>query len=500
VSTTAALFMMFFVAMAGLALLRHAIYGVFLYVFILYAHPQTQWWGASLPDLRWSLMTAAITLVAAFIHKPPPLSPHVAATQGSMLRLPALIGILAFVCWLIVQVPFAINRDKHIELLTLIIKYVILVVLLYRCIDSEKHLRWFLWAHVLGCFYMGYDAYTTYTGGRFEGFGGPDINEANAGAMQIITGVLIGAGLFLSGNWWERVALLLVMPFMVNGIILTQSRSGFIALAFGGVVFNYFTPKRYRVRVFALSVIAIIGFLSLTNEKFWDRISSLQYGGQEVEGVDTGSGRLAIIEAQMRMFRDYPLGCGHRCTAALSREYMADELLTGVGADRARSSHSTPMTVLVEHGVIGMLFYLLFLAWLAVAFHSLHAKTPAMSPALASVVPGVAAAMAALSLGDLFVDYMKMEIRYWLIALTLAITHLALRQRLEADAIAKHAVLEPDPTVDPAAKPAVGAANDWSQSTSYSQAHGAAAPEARGPIAQRPARRLRYTSNSPGGG
>ena len=81
--------------------------------------------------------------------------------------------------------------------MSLFFKYILLIVMMYICIDSEKHLRYFLWAHVMGCFYLGWIAFTSYGGGRFEGFGGPGIGDSNTGGFQIVTGILTGAALFI---------------------------------------------------------------------------------------------------------------------------------------------------------------------------------------------------------------------------------------------------------------------------------------------------------------
>jgi hypothetical protein len=416
-STTAVAFLLFFLAATVLSFARHSIYGLMLYAFVLYVHPHTQWWGASLPDLRWSLLSALLAFAASFVHPPN-------KDSLQLLKRPIVIAILFFVGWIVVQTAWAINVNRHLILVNIMPKYVLLMVLMYRCIDTPEHLRLFLWAHVLGASYMGWDAYSSYQGGRFEGFGGPDLDEANAGALQIITAVFCAAGLFLAGNWRERAVLVVLGGIMVNGVVLTQSRSGFLAAAIGGVMFNYFAPSRYRWRVMALSVVALVGFAALADEGFWERIDTIRYGGERVEGVDTGGGRLEAIQAQVRMFRDYPMGCGHRCTAELSTIYMEDWMLTGVGDERGRSSHNTAMTLLVEQGVPGIFFYLLFLAWLAIVLTRLHGQLRQLRDPLPSFLPGIAAALTAVTVGDMFVDYLKLEVRFWLIGLIMVVVNL----------------------------------------------------------------------------
>lgn len=412
------------------ALVRHPVYGLVTYVLMLYLHPPSRWWGEALPDLRWSLTAAAVTLVGVLMKRNSrPTLP--------IMRHPVMVGLLAFVAWIALQSIWALDRPMHMELLTIYVKYAVLLALIVKCLDSEEHLRLFVWAHVLGCFYLGWIVYTSYEGGRFEGFGGPDINEANAGALQIVTGIFAGSALFLATNWKGRAVLLGCMPFLVNALVATQSRSGFLAAGIGGVIFNFLAPKRYSKLIRVLSILAVVLFALLTNPDYWLRIGSLQYAGEEVEGVDTGAGRLVIIEAQGRMFLEYPFGCGHRCTASLSTRFLADEYLTGEGADRARASHNTVMTLLVEQGIPGVLCYVLLLAWIIRKVLALRRRVRERADFQALLVPAMAAALCAVTLSDMFVDYLKMEVRFWFVALLIAMLGLTATAEAKAPSRAK---------------------------------------------------------------
>ncbi|MCK6369959.1 MAG: hypothetical protein L6Q83_01330, partial [Gammaproteobacteria bacterium] len=66
---TATAFLLLFLALAALALFRHPVYGLYLYLAAFYVHPPSRWWSMMLPDLRWSLLTAAIALLALVIHR-----------------------------------------------------------------------------------------------------------------------------------------------------------------------------------------------------------------------------------------------------------------------------------------------------------------------------------------------------------------------------------------------------------------------------------------------
>lgn len=425
---TALLFLVCFFAGLGLALARHPIYGLLTYVGAYYLHPPSRWWGGSLPDLRWSLLAALITLIAVLIHKS-----KLAPTAAKSGRATLIVGYVLFAVWLLIQSTWALEPEMQSELLTLYTKYALLIWLMTTAIDSEKHLEWFCWAHVLGCFYLGWVAFDEYDGGRFEYFGGPDINEANSGALQLVSGIFTGAALFLLPAARNKIVLLLTMPLVVNGMILTSSRSAFLAAASGGVIYNMFTHARFKRIVRFFTILAAVAFLALTPPEYWQRISSITAAGAEIEGVDTGSGRLVLMQAQLKMFASHPLGCGHRCTVTLSPQYMAESFLTGTGEQKGRASHNTFMSLMVEQGILGMTFYGLYLIWIAGKGLRLRQLTKNTDGFLSTFAPSILAFMTALTVGDIFVDYLKSEVRVWFVSLLVVAVSLATRAKEARD-------------------------------------------------------------------
>jgi O-antigen ligase len=400
---------------ALLAFTRHPIFGLLTYVAVFYLSPADRWWGQdALLEVRWSLSAAAVTLVAIVVH----------GRRGLKRPFPSrtlLVGLLLFCAWLGIQSQWALEKELHAELTAMYLKFIVTLYMVYRCVDSERHLRWFLTAHLLGCFYFGWMAYTSYEGGRFEGFGGPGLDDANAGALAMATGLMGGAALLLTEKAYRKGALVLAMAFVLNGIVATISRSGFLAIISGGALFNLYTPAVRRRIVRILSVLGVALLALLATGAYWDRIASIKYAGKqsEVVGVDTGGGRKEILIAQTRMFAQHPLGCGHRCTATLSPEYLDVKFLER--ATGRRSSHNTAMTLLVEHGVPGAVAYLAMVIWVMRRVRATWRDCRRSQSTAATLLPGIVAGLGAIFIGDLFVDYLKFEIRWWFIGLLLAL-------------------------------------------------------------------------------
>lgn len=416
-TTTGLLFSVAFLASCILALARGPIYGLLAYVAVFYLNPPIRWWGQGiLADIRWSLLTAAVTLVALLIHRGQ-------RTGRPFFRQPVIVGLCLLLLWMVVQLPWVLDRDLQFEIIEYYAKFVVAMYLVYRCIDSEHKLRLFLWAHVLGCFYFGWLVYTNYSGGRFEDFGGAGLKDANEVALTMGTAALALGSLLLTAKWPGRLAAIGVAPFIINGLVATISRSAFLALVVGGAVYNWLTPARWRKWVVSLSALAAVLLLMLTTESYWSRIQTIAMGGQAVEGVDTGMDRIAQWQGQLRMFRDHPLGCGHHCTTILSPTYFESWVLS----ERAgvRSSHNTFLSMLVDHGIPGAAAYLALLAWVLLTARRLRRTLTASGGTTSLFVPAVVGSLLAMFVGDMFVPYVRYEVRFWFIALLLVLLRLA---------------------------------------------------------------------------
>jgi O-antigen ligase len=420
---TGAIFFTIFAVGCVLALVRHPIYGAIAYVSVFFFNPTSHWWGQGLfASVRWALVSAAVTLIGVALHN---REPGVRRPEGSVFRSGATRLLIAFTIWLGIQSLWALDPNAHIDLFSYYMKFLLALVLLYKSIDSDRNLRLVLWAYVCGCLYFGVVAFTSYTGGRFEDFGG-SVGEANAAALTIVVGIFFASSLLITGSPLQKAVILCMIPVIVNALVATISRSGFLALVAGGIVYNLFTPARLRRSVRVLSVLAAALLLMLSGPSYWQRMHSIEYAGADVAGVDTGGGRMELIQAQWRMFREHPLGCGAMCTATLSPGYLSDRFLatTAEGA-RVRASHNTFMSMLVEHGIPGAALYVALWLWtiknLITLARAYRAQPDAAS---ASLLPAIAAAAGSILVADQFVSYLKFEVRIWIIALIMVMLDL----------------------------------------------------------------------------
>ena len=413
-SLTALLFSLLFLTSCVLALARGPVYGLLAYVAVFYLNPPIRWWGQGLlADIRWSLLAAAVTLIALLIHRRP-------RSSVPFFRQPVIIGFCLLWLWMCAQLFWVLDAELQLDVIEYYAKFLVAMYLVYYCLDSEHKLRLFLWAHVLGCFYFGWLVFTRYSGGRFEEFGGAGLKDANEVALTMGTAALVlGSLLLIADRWRTRLFAVGLAPFVLNGFVATISRSAFLALAVGGAAYNVLAPVRWRKWVVSLSALAVVLLLMLSTESYWERIQTIALKGEAVEGVDTGADRLAQWQGQLRMFRDHPMGCGHHCTTILSPSYFEEWVLS----ERAgvRSSHNTFLSMLVDHGVPGAAAYVALLGWIVVVANRLRRRLRLRAGTSALVLPAIAGSLLAMFVGDMFVPYVRYEVRFWFVALLLVL-------------------------------------------------------------------------------
>lgn len=416
-SVTAAFFLFVFCIGTILALARGPFFGLLLYVYVFYASPADRWWAAGfVADTRWSLVAAGVALAAVLLH------PQQLNKERFWSRVPIIVFIL-FVLWLGLQMLWALNIELQQEIFSYYSKFIVTLFLVFRTIRTEKQLKTFLIAHLLGCVYFGWIAYTNYKGGRFEGFGGPGLSDANSAAIAFATAVITGLGLFLAASAWrQRAVVIAAMPLILNGLAATMSRGATLALMSGGFVFHLLSPKVSKRQLWVISIAGLLAFVSLTDKTFWERLGTVKYLGANVEGIDTGGARSNLLPMQWKIFKENPFGCGYRCTNLLSSNYLDEKDLSQLGDRMGRSSHNTFMSLLVEHGMIGAAVYIALLAWILFSGFRFRKEKDSSGSGTAALRVLVVSALFAICVGDMFSDFLKFEIRIWFIALLVLLT------------------------------------------------------------------------------
>jgi O-antigen ligase len=334
---------------------RKPIYGVVSYLVAFYLHPPVRWWGQSLPDLRWSLLAALVTLFAVFLNRDKVKFKFFEFRENKL--------ILAFCTYILIQSSWALSFELHWVYVTLFFKFLILIMLFQNSIKTEKDLVLFVFVNAIGCSYFGYLGLTEHAGGRLESVGGPGLVSANQLAQHIGVILVFSSYLILCKvPLWMKGIIAIAIALNLEAIMLTQSRSVLIAIVVTGAMSIFFVPKQHKKKYWLFLFLGVTAFTALMGSQIVSRIDNLT--GNNSSGVQdkSASSRMIIIKSQYDMFKDSPLfGVGHRGTLILSpfyvpKAYRAQNTKNKQG-NTYRASHNFIMAVLVDHGLIGGLLY-----------------------------------------------------------------------------------------------------------------------------------------------
>ena len=429
-SVTGLLFLLSYGAGLLSAFVKHPRFGLYTHLAVFYLHPPIRWWGASLPDLRWSLLAAIVTLIALLASKLPP-SP-VPWTAHRLTKI-----IIIYVLWMWIQ--FAWANPQHFEGLLLLTKYVVLLYIIYRLVSDRPGLVAFSYAHVIGCFYFGMLALNASGEGRLEMLGGPGVKDSNTLGMHVSTGMFFAGSLLLSQRGWKRWAIAAMVPALANCLVQTESRGAFLGVACGGLVYYLFAPRVHRKLIISLGALSLFVLAAYAPGAYWERMGTIRSGAEDTSQRDhSAESRLVLIEAQWQMFKNNPFGLGFDTTSYLSRGYLDTEWLTvRSGMDKAthgaRASHNTMMSILVDQGIPGFLLALaaiFTIIRMMFAFNRLPLR--ADNQELGLLRASICASLTTVFVSGMFTNYIKAEVQLWMIALLIAALQIG-REVVRAD-------------------------------------------------------------------
>lgn len=405
--TAVAVFLIFLVGLA-LGFILHPVFALLSYFWIFYLHPGSHWWGEGLPDLRLSLLAACVAIISVFFRSE--------KTKGRWLSSYGSRILLAYTFWMWLQLGWAISYGVQLDGAILWTKYLMLHYVVFKIVNDEAKAEIFFWAQIVGCFIFGWAAFRTDVSGRLESVGGPGVDDANLLAAHLIPGLAIAGFMFLGQSGVKRWLAFLTIPFILNAIILTQSRGALVSMALSAPVAWYLAPKSCRKSISVAILLGGLLFLGLSNEEFWERAASLA-GGKEQAAEET---RVGLIKPQLRMAEDYPLGAGHRGNEFLSPIYMPSELLSNSGN---RSAHNTFLAVLVDQGIPGAILLIALYLWAVIQVVRLRNADQAKgSLNMAALRAGLGTALFSYFISGIFLNLLKAEGQIWYIAVLASMT------------------------------------------------------------------------------
>jgi hypothetical protein len=387
------------------------LYGLLAYVFEYYLRPSLHWWGEPLPNLRWSLLISLVVGASYALrrHSLPELRPLANKALPWLMCLGAIMVLVT----LGPAVSYQASLNSTIAFWKLIVLYVLIVAIVRT--------RWafdaFIAVHIAGALYWGWEAYTDpdRAQGRLMNVGSSDTLNDNLAAAHLLT-VLPFVLVFLltSKDKRQRVLGLISAPFIINTIILCNSRGATVgmvaALGFAFLIASW----RVRVRLMGVAAGVVAGFLWLADPEFIAR----QQTTIDYEGQATAQNRLESWRGGLELVSDYPLGAGGRGYAILSPVYIP--AIVDEHGGQQRAPHNTYVLTASEWGVAGLILLVGFLVHTFVALHRVRKRAAAADWYYYRSLALQLALIATLTAGT-FSDRLYGESIYWMCALAIAL-------------------------------------------------------------------------------
>jgi hypothetical protein len=279
------IFLMTFIGGIGSTIAFDASWGICLWIVEYFFHPKIRWWYNQLPELRYSFLIILSILISFLVRRKQ-------YSSNELLKLPQAKWIVLLVTMCLMIQMWAAWPEMHKLFSIAFAKLVIVIALFYKVVDTPKKLNRCIWAYMIGAFYIGWVGYGTGRtfGGRLEGIGftdGMDVNAVAAAIASVIPLTLYHA--FYEKKIVLRGISILFLPFMLNLLVLANSRGGFLGLIFGcgyfffRIYFSSLPPSLKKRNEFILMALCSIGlFFYLADDAFWERMSLLGKATEQV--------------------------------------------------------------------------------------------------------------------------------------------------------------------------------------------------------------------------
>jgi hypothetical protein len=401
---------------------RDPIFGLLAYLFEYYNHPPLRWWGDDLPDLRWSLLIASLFFASysfygktifrreIFRHK---------STQWLVMLVITASMVTAFL---------SIDPERSRGYVLDLLKLTLLFCLMVGVITDYKKYRWVTMALVLGALSWGWDAYSNphFDSGRLVAIGGPDSFNDNEAAAHVIPVLPFLALFFWQGSTIQRLVAIVAAPFIVNMLILCNSRGATVgitvALVAGLILMNW----RLRLRLVLVAAAAVPLLLVLVDQRFIDRqLTLMQFmeeglDGQELQNDGAANERVLSWKGGLRLIGDRPLGVGGGGYDLLSPVYAPEVVEAHEG--ELRAVHNTYIWAAADWGITGAICLLGFMFSALISLHRIRRQSTNEQIKLESLALEVA--LIAFMGAAVFINRMYAEILYWLVAMAASLTNI----------------------------------------------------------------------------
>jgi N-acetylglucosaminyldiphosphoundecaprenol N-acetyl-beta-D-mannosaminyltransferase len=193
---------------------------------------------------------------------------------------------------------------------------------------------------------------------------GPELNSVSLG-LYVTACLLCGWTLLnFAGRRSFQLALLVALPIMAGGVLLTYTRSTWIGLAASSlVVAGFYIPREWRIP--AIVGTGILGGLIMIAS--WGQLLGIKREGTVEDSEHSVGQRQSFVYVSWKMFRENPVfGVGFGRFYDRKLPYLSDRSQNfELESLRRLHHHNTLLSVLTETGLVGIsVFVGVIIVWI----------------------------------------------------------------------------------------------------------------------------------------
>jgi len=388
------------------------VFGMLGYFVEYYRRPELQWWRRQVPDWRWNLIISVIW-GASFLLRRGSLRELRPIRNLAIPWLLSLQGLMVIVTVLFAVAP-AQSQNWTIQWGKLAL---IVPLLMIGSVRTRDQFNLYVAANMIGALWWGYDAWVDphRVAGRLVRIGSGDSLNDNAASIHLLTILpLTTVYVLAEKDKWLRALAAVALPFIVNTLILCNSRGATVALLVSGGAGLLLVRPGYRLRFAGVALAAVVGFFLLADATFIRR----QQTTTNYETNGSAQGRLQAWKGAANLVQDHPFGTGGRGFHVLSPIY-APEVTESTGGE-GRAPHNTYVMVVSEWGILGLILW--------IGFHSATFVMASRIKNRAQVGDfyywrgfGLQISLIAVWVASVFADRLYGEAPYWLAGIVYAL-------------------------------------------------------------------------------
>lgn len=423
--------------------------GIAVYYMYSTVRPQFLWDWALPPDPGWSFMVAVSTLVATAVWRLGLFAPvGVAAPPwyGNPKFTRSHYLFLAFVGWICLTYPTAMNTDRAYPFFVEYVKIFVMFIASTLILRTVRDL-WIIYIVAVVCaIYVGYEINFLYVVHKYlilqsRGYCGLDNNGA---------ALILAMAVPMSYFAWEalrnklRWLFLAAIPVLVHGVLLSYSRGAMLSLCV--VAPLIFVRARNKMFLGAIYVGLAAAMPFMAGKEIQERFFSIR----KADVDESANSRVTTWKIAIQMANERPLfGYGIRNSNLLTHARGADM--------EGRSIHSQYLQTAADSGWVGLALYLAVLGSVFAGMREVRRKLrPFDDPEtrrVKALAGGLETSMVLFCFGAVFLSLEHFEMPYivMLLALQLHAITRAVTDRYAAAAQPRYPYPAPGGPYPPAA-------------------------------------------------